>query len=233
MTKRTKRSSGPVAIGYVRLSKEQGERGLGQAAQRKAILAEARHLDLEVVAVHVDDGVSGAAEIDKRPGLLAAMSELRPGDRLLVAKRDRLGRDVLLVGWLEKEAHLRGAEIVSAAGEGNGSDPTSQLMRRIVDAFAEYERAVIRARTRVALRAKWDRGESMTGTIRYGYEDAGGGKIKPDRHEQAVIGQMAQMRSRGLTLRDISVRLARRGTMARNGKPFSPKLIMTILNRLD
>ena len=43
----------------------------------------------------------------------------------------------------------------SAAGEGTDTDgPTDILMRRIVDAFGEYERLIIKARTKAALRSR-------------------------------------------------------------------------------
>ena len=47
-------------------------------------------------------------------------------------------------------------------------------MRRIVDAFGEYERLLIKARTRAALRAKKARGERI-GQIPYGRRLTGSG----------------------------------------------------------
>lgn len=60
-------------------------------------------------------------------------------DVLLVAKRHRLGRDVLNVVMIERLVERRGAWVISAAGEGSDDDsPTGKLMRQIIDAFAEY-----------------------------------------------------------------------------------------------
>ena len=85
---------------------------------------------------------------------------------LIVAKRDRLGRDVIAVAMIERLAERKGARILSAAGEGTeGSDPASMLQRRILDAFSEYERLIIGARTKAALKAKRARGEAA-GTCR-------------------------------------------------------------------
>lgn len=84
-----------------------------------------------------------------------ALSILGSGDVLLVAKRDRLGRDPLIVALIEAAVSRKGCRIVSAAEEGTASDgPTDVLMRRMVDSFAEYERLVIKSRTRAALDAK-------------------------------------------------------------------------------
>ena len=47
---------------------------------------------------------------------------LGKGDVLIVAKRDRLGRDVLNVAMFERLAERKGARIVSAAGEGTDTN---------------------------------------------------------------------------------------------------------------
>lgn len=113
---------------------------------------------------------------------------------LLVAKRDRLGRDPLVVAMIESAVQRKGARIVSAAGEGTDSDsPSDVLMRRMVDAFAEYERLVIGARTKAALQAKKIRGERV-GSIPYGYQLDGDGKtLRTDVDEQAVLAQLRQL----------------------------------------
>ena len=64
---------------------------------------------------------------------------------LIVAKRDRLGRDVLNVAMIQRLIERKGARVVSTTGEGSDDDgPTSQLLRTIVDASGQYERALIR-----------------------------------------------------------------------------------------
>ena len=67
---------------------------LSPDAQREAIRAWAKREGVEVIAFPEDLAVSGGTEIDKRPGLLAAIEALRTEDAgiLVVAKRDRLAR---------------------------------------------------------------------------------------------------------------------------------------------
>src|SRR5437016_1706481 len=88
---------------------------------------------------------------------------------ILVAKRDRLARDPMVAAVAESLAARAGAVVVSADGAGNGDDPGAVLMRRMVDAFAEYERALIRARTRSALAVKRGRGERISRHVPYGF----------------------------------------------------------------
>lgn len=207
------------AVAYLRVSTD--EQHLGPDAQRAAITAWAAREGVTVVAWHVDQGVSGAAPVADRAALLGALADVS-GHRaglLVVAKRDRLARDVMVAAMLERMVADAGARIVSAAGEGTASDdPTAVLMRRMVDAFAEYERAVIAARTRAALAVKRSRGEA-TSHAPYGYR-AEGGMLVADDGEQAVIARVSEARARGLTVRAIAAELAAAGIVSRKGRPL-------------
>jgi DNA invertase Pin-like site-specific DNA recombinase len=155
------------AIGYLRVSTEhQAESGLGLEGQEAALRGAAARLRLTLVCIRVDAGTSGTLGIEDRPVLLDAVAALKRGDVVLVAKRDRLGRDVIAVAMIERLVAKRGARVISAAGEGTDSDdPAAMLMRRMIDAFSEYERLLIAARTRVALAAKRQRGERVSGIL--------------------------------------------------------------------
>jgi len=215
-----------ATIAYLRVSTAaQSESGAGLDAQHDACLRVAG----ELAGVFRDEGVSGKTGLDKRPALLEAIAELSKGDTLIVAKRDRLGRDPLVVAMIEAAIKRKGARIVSAAGEGTDSDsPTDILMRRMVDAFAEYERLVIGARTRAALQAKKARGE-RTGSIPYGFRCDDGVNLVPDDVEQEAIAMIRDLNRKGLSLRNIAGRLEAKGYKPRNGKSWHPQTISNIL----
>ena len=229
----TKRSAtdSNTAVAYIRVSTDRQE--LGPEAQRAAIEAWASREGVTVVAWHVEAGVSGAAAIADRPELVAALASLtvhRAGV-LVVAKRDRLARDVMAAAMLERMALDAGARIVSAAGEGTDSnDPSARLMRTLVDAFAEYERAMIAARTRAALKAKRARGE-RAGTVPYGFTSDAAGRLSPCPAERAVIAQVHALRAAGVTLRGIVAELARAGVVGRTGNALAMAQVQNILAR--
>jgi len=215
-----------ASFAYLRVSTEQQQQsGAGLDAQEDAC----RRVAGDLAGVYRDEGVSGKSGLDKRPALLNLIAELDKGDVLVVAKRDRLGRDPLVVAMIEAAVRRKGARIVSAAGEGTDSDsPTDVLMRRIVDAFAEYERLVIGARTKAALQAKRMRGE-RTGSIPYGYRlDQDGKRLLPDAGEQEILGQVRQLQAEGLSLRAIAARLEALGYRSR-GAGWHPQTIKNIL----
>lgn len=210
------------AIGYRRVSTaEQAGSGLGLDAQQAAIAAGAARLGLPLADTFTDAGISGGLPLEQRPALLAALDAIGKGDVLIVAKRDRLGRDMLNVAMFERLAERKGARIVSAAGEGTDTnDPTSRLMRQIVDCFAEYERAIIRARTRAALAVKKARGERVGG-IPFGSQLAADGRtLEPDADEQRALGLLRELRAAGYTFRAVADELNRQGFRSRTGGPW-------------
>ncbi len=215
-----------ATLAYLRVSTtSQAESGAGLEAQYDACLRVAG----ELAGVYRDEGVSGKTGLDKRPALLVAISALGKGDTLMVAKRDRLGRDPLVIAMIEAAVARKGARIVSAAGEGTDSDsPTDILMRRMVDAFAEYERLIIIARTTAALQAKKARGE-RTGSIPYGKRlDDNGVDLIPDESEQEILSVIFELNGKGLSLRNIASRLTAKGYQSR-GKAWHHQTIANIL----
>ena len=202
MASHTSTADSTKAVAYLRCSTSRQD--LSPDAQRDAITAWTRCEGVAVVAWHEDRGVSGGAEFEQRPGLTEAVADLVAHDAglLVVAKRDRLARDVLTAALVEQLCERAGARIVSADGTGNGDTPEAALLRSMINAFAAYERALIRSRTRAALAVKKARGERVGG-IPYGYRIGGEGRRIEDKGEQVVIARARALRAEGLSLRAI------------------------------
>jgi DNA invertase Pin-like site-specific DNA recombinase len=195
-------------IGYIRVSSEQqAESGAGMAAQRAAVEAFARKQGITLSAIHADEAISGAAGLEDRPGLAAAIGSLRRGDVLVIPKRDRLGRDMMTVLTIERAVQKRGAVILSADGVGNGEEAADKFMRTVIDAAAAFERDLIRARTKAALGAK-RKANQRTGHIPFGYRLADdGASLLPVPAEQAVIEKIIACHEAGMSLGKIAALL--------------------------
>src|SRR4051812_45825885 len=91
-----------VAVAYLRASTE-GQR-LSANAQRAALKAWAAREGVTVASWHLDQGVSGGSDIEDRPALVQALSALRAvrAGVLVVAKRDRIARDVYIAATIER-----------------------------------------------------------------------------------------------------------------------------------
>jgi DNA invertase Pin-like site-specific DNA recombinase len=229
-------------IVYLRVSTdEQAESGLGLEAQIAACRSFAARMGWEIVLI-VEDSMSGGLKLEKRTILLDAIAALAKGDVLLVAKRDRLSRgDIMTTAMIEAAVGRRKARIVSAAGEGTeADDPANVLMRRMIDAFAEYERLIIKARTRAALAAKRARGE-RTGQVPYGRRLTGDGPpakrsglptgLESVPTEAEALDLVNELRGDGATLRAIAAELNRREIPTKSGRAWHFGTIRRIVGR--
>jgi DNA invertase Pin-like site-specific DNA recombinase len=221
MSKRARPGNPRTAVSYFRVSTNAQQ--LGPEAQRAAVADFARREGLSIVSGHVDQGISGGSDLDARPALAEAIGALRAHGAgvLLVAKRDRLARDIYVAAAIERAVAASGARVVSADGTGNGETPADVFMRSVLDSAAAYERALIRGRTRAALQAKRARGE-RAGTVPYGYRvDADGRTLVADPVEQAVLSRVRDLRAAGMSIREIVVQLAALGLMSRVRRCFA------------
>lgn len=210
-------------IAYLRVSThQQMDSNLSFAAQKMECEDYAKKLGATIDMDFRDEALSGALPLEKRPGMLNALANLQKGDILIVAKRDRLGRDPLVVAMIESAIVRKGAKVLSAAGEGTESDdPSSVLMRRMVDAFGEYERLITKARTKAALQAKKLRGERV-GYIPFGHKLASNGiHLQLCDREQEILQQIKSLRQSGKSLRAIAKEMNQKGAFNRNASPWN------------
>ena len=216
------------AIIYTRVSTDdQAESGAGLNAQVDACVAFVNQQGWGLAGTFTDEGVSGTADLDQRSGLMAAIGELKKGEVLLVAKRDRLGRDVVLVKMIERLVAQRKASIHALNGA-IGDSPEAQFMNGILDLSSAYEVALIRARTKAALQAKKARGERM-GKLPYGFTVAEDGvHVVPCPHEQTVLQRIAVFRREGYSLRKVAATLNANGHFNRQGHPWNQVLLHSI-----
>lgn len=145
-----------TAIGYVRVSTtSQGRSGLGLDAQREAIarFATTEGLDVTQVFEEIETG-AGSDALERRPQLAAALKAARKAKSpVLVAKLDRLSRDVHFVSGLMSHR----VEFI-VCDLGRQSDP---FVLHLYAALAEKERSMISVRTKAGLAAAKARGTKL------------------------------------------------------------------------
>jgi DNA invertase Pin-like site-specific DNA recombinase len=144
------------AVAYIRVSTEQqGRSGLGLEAQRAAIDTFAQREGFAISQWYTDvETGKGADALDRRPQLAAALKAARKARcPVLVAKLDRLSRDVHFVSGLMAER----VEFV-VTDLGRQADP---FILHLYAALAEKERALIADRTKAGLQAAKRRGQRL------------------------------------------------------------------------
>ena len=141
-----------VLLGYMRVSKADGSQTLD--LQRDALLA----AGVEPARLY-EDLASGRH--DARPGLVACLKALQPGNTLVVWKLDRLGRDLKHLVTTVDDLRTRGVGFKVLTGAGAQIDTSTangRLFFGVFAAFAEFERELIAERTRAGLAAARARG---------------------------------------------------------------------------
>jgi DNA invertase Pin-like site-specific DNA recombinase len=137
-----------MKLGYARVSTDEQNLDL----QRQALEADGCENIFE-------DRVSGAAV--KRPALDRALAAMQAGDVLVVWKLDRLGRDLRHLVNLIHDLTARSIGFKVLEGHGAEIDTTTangRLIFGIFAALAEFERELIRERTRAGMQAARKRG---------------------------------------------------------------------------
>lgn len=217
-------------IGYVRVStSKQGRSGLGLEAQREALehFAAQEGFALTRVFVEVETG-KGSDALERRPQLASALTEARKRRcPVAVAKLDRLSRDVHFIsGLMAQRVPFVVAEL------GPDVDP---FILHLFAALAEKERAMIAARTRVALaRAKANGTLLGNRTNLEEAREAAGRSIaeNADRHAANVMPIIRDVqRSGARTLRAIAEALNARGIPTARGGRWQAMTVSNVLAR--
>jgi DNA invertase Pin-like site-specific DNA recombinase len=217
------------AVAYYRVSTaRQGKSGLGIEAQKAAIQRFAEAEGIEVLAEHVEvESGKGADALERRPELAAALAQARKAKcPVLVAKLDRLSRDVHFISGLM--AH-RVPFVVADLGA--DADP---FMLHLYAALAEKERALISARTKAALAAKKAQGVKLGNpraaeTIGRAHDAA---RAVADQFAVNVLPIVREIQASGLTtLRDLAGALNARGIRTARGGAWHSSTVRNLLMR--
>ena len=133
-------------IGYARVSTSEQTLALQQDALKAA-----------QCELTFEDTISGVKT--ERPGLDQALSHLRAGDTLVVWRLDRLGRSLPHLIETVTRLQAKGIGLKSLTESIDTTTPGGVLIFHVFGALAQFERDLIRERTRAGLTAARARGK--------------------------------------------------------------------------
>jgi DNA invertase Pin-like site-specific DNA recombinase len=211
------------AIAYLRTSSaaNAGSDKDSDKRQRAAITAFAKARGFRIVDEFYDAAISGADPIDQRPGFKAMLDRIAGnGVRvILVESPDRFARDLAV--QLAGHSYLEGlgVELVPTTAPDFFTEdtPTAVLVRQVLGAISQFEKASLVAKLKAARERKTAAGGRGSGRFTYAMK-------MPKTVELAK-----QLRDDGLSLRKISAVLAERGHLTGGGKPHTSNAIMKML----
>lgn len=223
------------AIAYYRVSTaRQGESGYGMEAQKVAVAGLLQRLG-HTLAGELTEVESGRKS--SRPQLAAALTEARKrGALLVVAKLDRLARDVELISSLVKEAERNGfgGLLFADFPDVDPTTPEGELFIHQMAAFAQFEARRISQRTKAGLAVAKSRGVKLGGA-------RGGQRVANEARQQQAVeaaerlrGILAPMASGGASLPAMAAALQTAGVKTTTGKAtWAPMQVKRALERLE
>jgi len=135
-----------MKIGYARVSKFDQNMDLQMDALEKA----------GCIRIFYDN-ISGAKDV--RPGLTNLNNALREGDIFIVWRLDRLGRSLKQLISIANDLEYRGVGLKSLSESIDTTTPGGKLIFHVFGALAEFERNIIKERTKAGLTAARTRGK--------------------------------------------------------------------------
>jgi DNA invertase Pin-like site-specific DNA recombinase len=220
-------------VSYTRVSTDkQAEHGLGLNIQRDAIRAWAKAGGHKVVASLSDSGISGSNGLDTRLGLAEAFRLLEAGkaDAVVVYRLDRLARKLAnQLVWIE-QLEAKGKQVISVTEPDVGQDEMRTLVRQVLGAISEYERATIVRRMQGGRAAKAADGGYAYGSPAFGHRAVDGQLVADDR-EAAIAAEIREMRAAGKSLRQIADHLNTEGHAPKRGGVWHPVTVSRVLAR--
>ena len=208
------------AIGYIRVSTaKQGRSGLGLEAQQEALRRFAQSEGYSL-AETFKDVESAKHDENHRPALKAAIEKAqKEGAPIIVAKLDRLSRDVHYISGLMKH---RVPFIVTELGA-----DTDPFLLHLYAALAEKERKMIGERTKAAMAAAKARGVRIGGLRSKGIELAAEAKQRAESLRSVFAGLS------GLSARKAADELNMRGVPTPEGGKWHAVQVIRVRRRLE
>lgn len=219
------------AVTYMRCSGDGQIVGDTWDRQLEAVSKYAKANDVHIVREFRDEGITGKTELSDREGLSACIDFVQMEGIKLVLIEDstRLARDLVVSEVIVMQFQKIGVRVVAASGSvdltaGNALNPTAKLIRQILAAVSEFERACITLKLNGARKRIRDAGGKAEGVYPYG-ED-------PKRPEEApVLADMLALRKQGMNYMRIASHINALGYRGREGGEWKMPTVGKILRR--
>ncbi|WP_245495984.1 recombinase family protein [Rhizobium leguminosarum] len=218
------------AIAYLRTSSAAnvGADKDSDKRQRAAITAYARANGFEIVDEFYDAAVSGRDPVAQRPGF-AAMLERIAGNgvrTVLIESPDRFARDLAI--QLAGHDFLKSLDVTliptTAPDFFLEDTPTAVLVRQVLGAIAEFEKASTVAKLKAARERKRATGVKVEGRKSHA-------ERTPDLVALARRLRRKDRQGNRRSLRDIAAELAAQGHVSNAGTALSPSIVRSLISR--
>ena len=194
--------------------------------QRQAVTAFAKSAGYEIIAEYSDNGVKGADAVDGRPGFAAMLQHIAGNGvrTIIVETASRFARDLITqeTGF----SFLQGLGVTLIAADSPDAflddTPTAVLIRQVLGAVAQFEKAALVAK----LRGARERKKRETGKC-------GGRKSYAERNPEmvALAKKLARypVNGRKRSLRDVAAELEKIRHVAASGRRYEAAAVARMI----
>lgn len=220
------------AIGYCRVSTDGqvGDDRFGLDSQKEMILTHAKKNGYTVTEWFIDEGISGVKE--SRPALdkiLYGEVSNPPVEYVIVAKSDRIARDIKLYFYYKQLLYQKDIELVSVSEDFGEMGAFAGILEAFVIFAAEQERQNITKRTSAGRNIKATKGGYSGGQAPYGYKVVDKKLVVVPEEADAVRDIFKMYDNKG-TLQSIADEMNSRGLKTHRGGEFRTSTIQVIVN---
>ena len=218
-------------VAYIRVSTDGqvGEDKFGLDAQREQISEYCAKNDMNILRWFSDEGESGAKY---RPGfdeIVYGDISNPPYEAVVVAKSDRVARDINIYFYYQGALLRKGIELISITEDFGQFGVFANMLKAFTLTCAEMERENINKRTSAGRIVKSSKGGYSGGRTPYGYE-AKQGKMVIVESQAEAVRLMFNLKRSGSTFKEIVETLNSKGYTNKSGGKWAISSVQTILN---
>ena len=216
-------------VAYTRVSTDGQVEKFGLDAQRAQITEYCEKNGYNIIKWYTDEGESGAKF---RPGfdeIVYGEVTNPPVEAVIVAKTDRVARDVNIYFYYKMMLKKKGMELISISEDFGQLGVFAPMLESFIICAAELERENITKRMSGGRKVKASKGGYSGGRAPMGYRVEDGGLVI-NEDEKPLVLRAFELHEGGMTYRGMIERLTEEGFTGRGGRPLA---LSTIKGMID
>ena len=218
-----------IAVAYCRFSTDK-QRETSIDDQARVCRAKAAELQMDIVTLHADNGISGRSPVIQRPGGRTLLADALAGrfEVLFVEGLDRLSRDSVEQEQIVRRLEHRGLRIVGCSdGYDTNAGKSRMLTRGLRGLINEAYLDDLREKTHRGLDGQLQRG-FHAGGLSFGYRSVAeehGHRLEVVREQAEIVRQIFEHYVQGWSTRRIAYDLNERGIRSARGGTWGASAI--------
>ncbi len=214
---------------YARTSSTSRGEGYSLDEQVKRAIDRCQSLGWEVVFIYRDEAESGANTDRPMFQTMLDVAKRQAFDVVVFWKLDRFSRSLMHAVQLEEELREHGVYLYSVTEQIDTTSATGRFNFRNLASAAEFERDMIKQRTRIGLNGLAKEGKWPNNNPPLGYSLTDENHLEIDKKDSELVTDIFEMYIEKRSMPDVASQLNYRGYRTSEGNEWSPRAVGDIL----